>query len=500
MSVPTTETAKGTAAEVTQVAVAVPDTHPPAFWFFFWGEFAERSSYYGMRAILLLYLMEILRFPAGVANPIYFWFKMGCYFLPLVGGYLADRFFGKYWTIVGFSVPYIMGHFILGWPNRIALAIALVLLACGSGVIKPNISTLMGMTYDQKRPGKAALRTAAFLWFYFAINVGALISQIALPAIRAHYAWDAEGHVLVDDQGNPTAEAQRGYAIAFQVPAWLMVGSFLTFALGKRFYGVEEPGRREISPEERREQWNTLMRLFGIFALMIFFWMAYEHNDTLWVLFARDYVNRHVFWQSRPVPPDQIQSLNPAFVLILIPLFNVLFRWLDPQVHIFTPMRKILAGFALTAAASGIVSAAAFLSERAIGADTIRTATSLTVAPADQVSIVWMVVAYIVLTVAEVLLYGTMLELAYAAAPPNMKSFVTACFLVTNTLGNLLNSFISPLYGGSLTDPPDERGRILPGQFFGLTALVVVVATIGFYFVGRRFERGNASANGQMAV
>src|SRR5438105_7320092 len=138
---------------------------------------------------------------------------MACYFLPLVGGYIADRWLGRYWTIVGFSVPYVAGHFILGIPNETALIIALALLAGGSGVIKPNISTLMGQTYDQQRPGQLQLRSAAFRWFYLAINIGSLLSMATLPALRDRW----------------------GYASAFQVPAWFMVLALVVFAGGKRY-------------------------------------------------------------------------------------------------------------------------------------------------------------------------------------------------------------------------------------------------------------------------
>src|SRR6266849_6468936 len=150
--------------------------HPTGFYYFFWGEFAERCSYYGMRAILPLFLTGVLAYSDGEAIERYSYFKSACYLLPLLGGFLADRYFGKYWTIVGFSIPYVLGHFVLGIETRPALILALILLASGSGVTKPNISTLMGLTYDQKRPGQAALRTSAFLWFYFSINVGSMIS------------------------------------------------------------------------------------------------------------------------------------------------------------------------------------------------------------------------------------------------------------------------------------------------------------------------------------
>src|SRR5436190_3860768 len=134
-----------------QPSDAALQTHPKALYFFFWGEFAERSSYYGMRAILFLYLTKVIHFSDTVATPVYSGFKMACYFLPLVGGIIADRWLGRYWTIVGFSVPYVLGHFVLGIPNEVALFLALALLAGGSGVIKPNISPLMGETYAKKR-------------------------------------------------------------------------------------------------------------------------------------------------------------------------------------------------------------------------------------------------------------------------------------------------------------------------------------------------------------
>ena len=147
---------------------AVPTTHPPAFWFIFWGEFAERCSYYGMRAILPLYLTQVLHFSATDAGPIYFGFKMAVYLLPLLGGFLADRYFGKYWTLVGFSVPYVMGHFILGIESTTALFIALSLLALGSGVIKPNIPTLLGSDLRPAAPGPgaAALRRVSLVLFF----------------------------------------------------------------------------------------------------------------------------------------------------------------------------------------------------------------------------------------------------------------------------------------------------------------------------------------------
>jgi POT family proton-dependent oligopeptide transporter len=229
----------------------------------------------------------------------------------------------------------------------------------------------------------------------------------------------------------------------------------------------------------------------------VFFWVAYEQNDSLWVFFNRDYVQLSVPgidsllerfgsvpWLGKVLEflqrldPDQVQFLNPLFVLILIPFFIWLFRKLDPNTRVFTAMTKILLGFLFTAAAAGIMSAAGFLNE----------------ATHEKVLIFWPAMAYIILTVGEVLLYGTALELAYAAAPKSMQGFVTACFLLTNTLGNFINSWLARLYGGSLIDAPDKRGALPPGQFFLMTACIPLVAGILFYFVGRRFSQSQRAA------
>ncbi len=112
---------------------------------------------------------------------------------------------------------------------------------------------------------------------------------------------------------------------------------------------------------------------------------------------------------------------------------------------------------------------------------------------AQKISVVWPVLAYITLTLAEVLVYGTGLELSYTAAPKNMKGFVTACFLATIMAADLINARVSQLYGGSLADPLKDRGRLSPAGFFALMTLVAFGAMVGFYFVARRLKRQSAA-------
>ena len=111
----------------------------------------------------------------------------------------------------------------------------------------------------------------------------------------------------------------------------------------------------------------------------------------------------------------------------------------------------------------------------------------------QKISVFWPAAAYVLLTLGEVLVYGTGLELAYTAAPANMKGFITGCFLATIMIADLINDRMSQLYGGSLADLPEDRGRLSPAWFFGLMTAIAIAATIGFYFVGRRLKRQSAA-------
>ncbi|MGQ9576212.1 MAG: POT-type proton-dependent oligopeptide transporter [Thermoguttaceae bacterium] len=318
--------------------------HPIGFWFFFWGEFAERCCYYGMRAILPLYMIDILRFDEGHASRVMSYFMASCYFLPLIGGYVADNYLGKYRTIVYFSIPYVIGQTILGIEalhKEVYLFPSLGLLAMGSGVIKPNISTLMGLTYDQKRPGRARLRSDAFAMFYGAINIGAAISMFAVPAIRNYYGGDS-----------------RAYAIAFLFPAALMVMAFLVFAAGKPFYAVETIKRVRLSPEDRRQRLVVLGRLYGLFLVVAVFWSIYDQSAFTWIYFARDHMDLKLF--GLRISADQIQAVNPVLIVLLLPPVTMFWHFLANVGLNLKPTSKMLIGFFLTFVSMLIIAWAGF--------------------------------------------------------------------------------------------------------------------------------------------
>lgn len=461
--------------------------HPIAFWFIFFGELAERASFYGMRAVLTLYLVHVFGYSREAASDLYHTYMAACYFTPLIGGWVADRYLGKYWTIVGFAVPYVIGQLLVGLSNEYLMFGALALLAMGSGVIKPNISTLMGLTYDQQRPGQDQLRSQAFSWFYVAINMGSFLASNICPWLR-----DTFGK-MVPDPADPKrlvpSDPQAGYLAAFLFPAVLMVVALAIFAAGKRFYAVETVDRTPPTPAERASRWRVVGQVGGLFALVMFFWAVFDQKASTWVFFAEDYLDLHVLGYR--IAPDRVMSLNPLFIILLVPVMNRVYAALAARGYDVSPTNKMMAGFLLTAACMALHAVAGYAATNPDGSIT-------------RVSILWQVLAYVTLTVAEILISVTGLELAFTAAPKSMKGFVTALWLVTVGLANLLiNKPVTQMYPGKdtptvsflkwkLFELPAGAKFTSAADYFAALTVGMLVVTVVFFFVARRFKQSQA--------
>jgi len=421
--------------------------HPKGFWFVFWGELAERSSFYGMRTILALYLLTVLHYEKASGAQVMQFFIAACYIAPYLGGYLADRWLGRYKTILYFSVPYIAGHIILGGiQTRTAMFVALGLLALGSGSIKPNTSTLMGQMYEEQK--KSFLLTEAFSYFYAAINIGAALSTLTLPLVRNKW----------------------GYGPALMIPAALMAVAFFFFAIGKRYYPVENVRARPPRTQEQKQlERLTIKRIAGIFALIAVFWFVYDQAASTWIYFAKDHCDLWVIPGVFKVTPDQIQGLNPILIVFLTPIFNAVWEsWKRRRSGVDVPdTRKMLIGFFIVLGCTGMMSVAGFL------------------AGAGKVTVWFLLVATFIITLAELCISVVGLEFAYKRAAPGTKSVVTAAFLFTVFVGDgILGAPYDSLYDKTLK----------PGAYFGIQTLIMLVVVIIFWRVARRFERGEAEA------
>ncbi|MGL6074321.1 MAG: MFS transporter [Fimbriiglobus sp.] len=454
-----------------------PKSHPIGFYFIFLGELAERASFYGMRALLTLYLIQVFAYDEDGSSFVMHLYMAACYFSALIGGLLADKILNKYWTIVLFSVPYIIGQFIVGLSHQYLMFGALCLLALGSGIIKPNISTLLGLTYDQQRPGQDQLRTSAFGYFYMAINMGSFLATIVCPQLKNTFGG-------LDKDGN-LADPVAGYFAGFMFPAVLMAVALAFFAAGKRYYAKEELGFRKMPDQSNTptEPFAVKMKLIGqlsgLFIMVMFFWAIFDQHSTTWIYFAKSHLNLNIDlgFFSFQISPDQIQAANPFMIVIFVPVMNYLYRRIARAGFNIRPTDKMILGFVLTALAMLVHSLAGYAATQPDGS-------------IDRVSILWQLGAFFIITIAEILISVTGLELAFTAAPASLKGFVTSLWLAVVGVANLaINTPVAQLYPGKDKGPKLYGNIVTPMDYFNMLTVAMVIVTIAFVGVAYFFNK-----------
>jgi POT family proton-dependent oligopeptide transporter len=423
-------------------------------------ELAERFSYYGMKTILVVFMTQHLRnahgqlapMSAGDAKATFHLFAAGAYFFPLFGAVLSDAFWGKYRTIMMLSVVYCLGHFALAADeSRLGLYAGLSLIALGAGGIKPCVSAHVG---DQFGKQNESLLERVFSWFYFAINLGSFVSTLLTPLLLEHL----------------------GPKIAFGVPGVLMVLATLVFWLGReRFAHIPPAGKGFIGDLISREG-RKLVAQVGVLILFIsMFWALYDQTGSAWVLQA-DHMDLHllgVTWLS-----SQIQAVNPIVVLVFIPLFAyAVYPAMGKLFHV-TPLRKISIGFFLMVLTFLIP---AYIELR-LGAGV-------------RMNIAWQILAYVVLTASEVMVYGTGLEFFYTQAPNHLKSLVMALFLLSVSIGNLFTSEVNKYIQNA-----DGTSKLPGASYYLFFAGLMFMTSVAFIFYAmryreRRFVQGDEAAD-----
>jgi POT family proton-dependent oligopeptide transporter len=436
-------------------------------------EGCERFSFYGMKNILTLFLATVLLLHMPdeakrklVATDIYHTFVIGVYFFPLLGGWVADRFFGKYNTILWFSLIYCAGHACLAIfdhePN--GFYVGLLLIALGSGGIKPLVASFMGDQFDSRTKH---LSKVVFDAFYWIINFGSFFATILMP-------------IFLDELGP---------SVAFGVPGILMFIATVVFWAGRKRYVILKPppvnphsflavvrtalftnkvghgnaGRviaivgvlaglssfvlirhldlvpvlcivllsilafggigtsmqleraRGPHPDDAVDGVRAVLRLLIVFALVTPFWSLFDQKASTWVLQAGDMTKPSWFSQAHML------ALNPALVMVIIPFNNfVLWPYLRKRGREPTQLQKMTFGIALAAIAWIFVGAMQVLMDRG-----------------TELSIFWQVLPYIFLTAGEVLVSATGLEFAYSQAPLAMKGVIMSFWNLAVTVGNI---------------------------------------------------------------
>jgi len=394
-------------------------------------------------------------------------FMIGVYFFPLLGGWLADRFFGKYHTILWFSLVYCAGHACLALfeHDRMGFFTGLALIALGAGGIKPLVASFMGDQFDQSNKSLARIVFDAFYWI---INFGSLFASLLMPLFLKNF----------------------GASVAFGIPGLLMFVATFVFWLGRKRYVMVPPARvrdphsfanvvrtallaqapgqgraglwvaaagvalalgsfalvpslgfviafclalvvllagvgggawmqleraRGVHPDPAVDGVRSVLRVLVIFALTTPFFSLFDQKASTWVIQGNAMTKPDWFVSS------QMQALNPALVMILIPFNNlVLYPALRRMGWEPTALRRMTAGIAFSGLAWIVVGAI-----------------QVAMDGGQPMTIVWQVLPYALLTFGEVLVSATGLEFAYSQAPQAMKGVVMSFWNLTTTIGNL---------------------------------------------------------------
>ena len=411
-------------------------------------EAAERFSFYGSRCILVFFMTHLLKGAAGQLSPMTseqskFWFHLfvsAVYFTPLIGALLSDIWLAKYRTIIYFSIVYCFGFFALTIDHtRLGLGVGLVLIALGSGIIKPCVSANVG---DQFGKTNQHLMPKIYSWFYFAINLGAFISNALVPELLKRY----------------------GPAIAFGTPFAFMVLATVAFWMGRRkFVHIPRGGPAFVKESFSGEGLRALAKLSVIYVFVAPFWSLFDQIDSSWMLQAEK-MNRNILFFE--LHPAQVVAANPLMIMLLIPVFSYVVYPAINKVFPLTALRKI--GIGLFVAALSFVVPALIETRITIGASP---------------SILWLILAYLILTSAEVMVSITCLEFSYTQAPKKMKSFIMAVFLLSISLGNVFTATVNKFIQNK-----DGTSKLPGASYFWFFAGVMLATAVLFIPVAARYK------------
>jgi len=500
----------------------------------------ERFGYYTMLAIFLLYLQAKFGFSASAAGQFYAIFLACVYFMPVIGGILADKIgFGKC-VVTGVSVMF-LGYLCLAVPTPastvglVVMILALLLIATGTGLFKGNLQVLVGNLYDD--PKYSAKRDSAFSLFYMAINIGAMFAPTAATALtnwklRAAglvYKSDAPAiaHQIINGDmsnvqimqsyadamsggtgrsltefcqyyiDNLSVAYNLGFAVAcvsliFSIAIYLGCRSWFRHADVKAGQASSSEGAPavELSPKQTKDR---IVALILVFAVVIFFWMAFHQNGSSLTYFARDYTQPEVsgplkigfniwalaliavsiytlfavfqseskrakvicavvtllLWggayalysgmaDPRAILPQEFQQFNPFFVVALTPVSMALFGALAKKGKEPSAPKKIGLGMFVAALGYAVMLLA---STGQPDPSSLNGAVS-----PDPVVPTYLISTYLVLTFAELLLSPMGISFVSKVAPPKYKGLMMGCWFAATAIGNYLSSIPSMLW------------------------------------------------------
>ena len=460
--------------------------HPKGLYVLFFTEMWERFGFYTMLAIFVYYMQENFKWDAATATNVYGLFLAGVYITPLIGGWLADNVLGYGKTITIGAIVMAIGYVMMAVPTSspLQLYIALFVVCVGNGLFKANISVLVGNLYAHTQ---GSLKDAGYNIFYMGINIGAFYAPMAAAGIKR----------FVMENFNLTLA--EGYNAGFAVAAAGMVISLLIFLIFRKHYSNADYQAKDkdntdvdivlTKPQEK----ERIIALMTIFAIVIFFWMAFHQNGSALSLFARDYtdvfvgkftyllfdviglhailfvllggaaafvsktakakglgglfavigiiviiIKLNLLGDHNEIAPEQFQSFNPMFIVLLTPIIVGWFAFLNKKGKEPSSPAKIGIGMIVTGLAYIIMVVAVTGLPSMLSLD--GGSSSITV------SAYWLMGTYFTLTIAELHLSPMGLSFVSKVSPPKMKGLMMGGWFGATAVGNYLSGFVGRFY------------------------------------------------------
>jgi POT family proton-dependent oligopeptide transporter len=478
-------------SDTSLAAAAVPQKSrfPKAVPFIIGNEAAERFSFYGMRSILTLFLVKQFFNPTGAAslsqqadahaNKLNHLFVMVAYALPFVGGMVADWFTGKYKLILYISMVYCLGHLLLSMFDGSlgGFEIGMLVVAIGAGGIKSCVSANVGDQFDATNQD---LLSKVYGWFYFSINAGSMLSTVAIPWTYDHF----------------------GPKLAFGIPGILMALATLIFFSGRKryvkvppqgvnrnnlvfitFYALTHMAKRKPGESlldvakgpfdpEKVEGMKAVYRVIAVFFFALAFWAVWDQCLSEWTLYAaKSNLNINLGFFSFAIDPGQVSTVNTVFLMIFIVVFNYgVYPFFDKIGLKTTPLRRLGVGLILTALSFVVI---AF--------------THNSIEHGGMPSIWWQILAFMILSAAEVMVSITGLEYAYTHSPKSMKSTMTGIWFLVVSFGNLITALVNGFIENGGWWARNLKGANYEWFFVIFIGVFVVV----FLFVSPRLKERN---------
>jgi POT family proton-dependent oligopeptide transporter len=443
--------------------------HPKGLYFLFFTEMWERFSYYGMRAIFILFMTKILLLKDNDASEIYGSYTGLVYLTPLLGGYLCDKYLGNRRSIIVGGILMALGQFLMfmsasiGQEGVSVMWMALTAIIIGNGFFKPNISTMVGQLYPK---GDRRI-DSAFTIFYMGINLGAFFSPLVCGSMDFKYGFLMacigmvvslisfvlfQKKYLVSEEGKEIGLPVKKLDL---VSSLMIVGSIgiiffmLNFKqmfktdtdiIGYFIYGamILMPliilTDKSLTTLER----NRIIVIFILAFFVIFFWGAFEQAGASLTLFADRQTDRHVLgWE---MPASYFQSVNPLAVILLAPVLSMVWGFLYTRKLEPSSPKKMALGLALVALGYVVIAIAV----KGLGMS-------------DKVSMWWLIGLYIIHSIGELCLSPIGLSMVSKLAPLRLSSLLMGTWFLANAAANkfagTLSALIPPTPDPASTEP-----------------------------------------------